>query len=164
VSGRQPLTTRGPRPAATRSAALAVALPVGLVLGGCARTVAVDPPQPGADQASACTTFTEALPGQLSTVGERRDVDPDSPYTAAYGDPAVSVRCGVPEPQALTATSVLVTVDGIDWFPEELTAGWVMTTVGLVADVEIMVPTEVGPAPSVAADLGPTISTTLRPT
>ena len=125
--------------------------------------MAVDPPEPDLEQAAACTTFTEALPVELSTVGPRRDVDPDSPLTAAYGDPAVSVRCGVPAPQALSATSLLVTVDGIDWFPEELTAGWVMTTVGLVADVEIRVPAELGPAPSVAADLGPTIRSTLRP-
>ena len=90
-------------------------------------------------------------------MGERRDVDPDSSLTAAYGDPPVAVRCGVPEPGALVATSELVTVDGIDWFPEELTAGWLMTTVGRAANVEITVPDAQGPAPSVAADLAPTI-------
>jgi Protein of unknown function (DUF3515) len=129
-------------------------------LAGCARPVAVPGPDPSPDQpaAAACAAFTAALPEQLSTVGTRRRVDPPSTLTAAYGDPPVALRCGVPRPAALTATSTLVTVDGIDWFPEELTGGWLMTTTGLVANVEITVPAAQGPAPSVAADLAPTIT------
>ncbi len=88
-------------------------------------------------------------------------MDPSSPLTAAYGDPPVAIRCAVPRPAALTATSLLVTVDGIDWFAEELTGGWLMTTVGRAANVEITVPAAQGPAPSVAADLSPTITATL---
>jgi hypothetical protein len=139
-----------------------VPLSAAVLLGGCARPVAVDPPSPPADQAAACAEFVAALPAVLETVGERREVAPDSPFTAAYGDPAASVRCGVPAPAGLSDTSVLVTVDGIDWFPDELTAGWVMTTVGLLARVEIVVPDAQGPAPSVAADLAPAITATLR--
>jgi Protein of unknown function (DUF3515) len=134
-------------------------------LAGCARPVAVAPPVPDPSDAqlAACERFTRALPDSLSTVGERRAASPDSPLTAAYGDPPVSVRCGVPTPAALRADSQLVTVDGVDWFPEELTGGWLMTTTERVADVEITVPTEDGPAPSVAADLAATITATLPP-
>jgi Protein of unknown function (DUF3515) len=91
----------------------------------------------------------------------RRRVQPDSPLAAAFGDPPVSVRCGVPVPAALSATSDLVEVDGVTWFPEELTAGWAMTTVGRVANVEIVVPSAQGPAPSVAADLAASITASL---
>ena len=63
--------------------------------------------------------------------------------------------------RAPSSRPTLVTVDGIDWLPEELTAGWRLTSVGRAANVEITVPTEQGPAPSVAADLSPTISATL---
>lgn len=157
MPGGQPLIVLRP----LHAAAVVASLPAVLVLPGCARPVAVDPPAPPAGQAAACAAFGAALPAELETVGERRDVDPDSPYTAAYGDPAMSVRCGVPAPAALSETSVLVTVDGIDWFPEQLTAGWVMTTVDLAARVEIVVPDTQGPAPSVAADLTPTIVATL---
>lgn len=94
-------------------------------------------------------------------MGARRPVEPDSPLTAAFGDPPVALRCGVPRPDALSATSDLVTVEGIDWFPEELTGGWLLTTVGRTADIEITVPDELGPAPSVAADLAPTIAATI---
>ena len=91
--------------------------------------------------------------------GERALAESD--LTAAYGDPPVGVRCGVPDPTGLTASSTLVTVEGIDWLPEELTGGWRMTSVGRIANVEITVPTEQGPAPSVASDLAPTITGTL---
>ncbi|HEX6887660.1 MAG TPA: DUF3515 family protein [Candidatus Nanopelagicales bacterium] len=120
-------------------------------------------PAPSGDMAVACAAFTAALPASLSTVGARREVIPDSSLTAAYGDPPVSVRCGAPRPAALSATSMLVTVDGIDWFPEELTGGWLLTSVGRTANVELTVPTAQGPAPSVAADLAPTIKATLPP-
>lgn len=134
---------------------------VSLLLGGCARPVAIDPPTPRADAAAACRAFVDALPSSLPTVGDRREVDPSAGFTAAYGDPPVSVRCGVPTPTALDPTSELVTVDGVDWLPEQLTNGWMMTTVGRMGDVEIVVPSDQGPAPSVAADLGPTIDATL---
>jgi len=126
--------------------------------------VAVDPPSPapGPAAAQACAAFLRALPGSLETVGERRPVHPDSPLTAAYGDPPVSVRCGVPRPAGLSGASELVEVDGVTWFPEELTAGWAMTTVGRAAHVEIVVPTAQGPAPSVAADLAGAITATLQ--
>lgn len=155
MPGGQPLTG-APRRAAAAGAVL-------LLVGCAARPVAVDPPEPAADPtvARACEAFAAALPASLGTVGGRRTVQPDSPLTAAYGDPPVSVRCGVPDPSALTATATLVDVDGVAWFPEELTAGWVMTTVGLAANVEIVVPTAQGPAPSVAADLAPTIAGTI---
>ena len=152
MPGGQPLS-RGTRTHARRTIALLGVL----AIGGCGRPVAVEPPTPDAAVAATCADFTAALPESLETVGERRDVDPDSSLTAAYGDPPVAVRCGVPEPGALVATSELVTVDGVDWFPEELTEGWLMTTVGRAANVEITVPDALGPAPSVAADLAPTI-------
>ena len=140
----------------------------GLVLGpvvltACARPVEVPVPTPAADVAVACARFTAALPAELSTVGERRDVTPDSELTAAYGDPAVGVRCGVAEPDSLSPTSTLVTVEGIDWLAEELTAGWRLTSIGRTANVELTVPTEQGPAPSVAADLAPTLAATVPP-
>ena len=141
-----------------------LALGIGM-LAACSRPVEVDAPaSPAPEVAAACAQFTAALPAELSTVGERRDVTPESNLTAAYGDPPVGVRCGVPEPTALEPTSTLVTVDGIDWLPEELTGGWRLTSIGRTANVEISVPTEQGPAPSVAADLAPTITATLPAT
>jgi hypothetical protein len=130
-------------------------------LAGCARPVEVPEPTPGPDVAALCASFTAALPESLPTAGDRREVTGGRELTAAYGNPAVGVRCGVPEPEALSPTSTLVTIDSVDWFPEELTGGWRMTTVGLPAVIEISVPSAQGPAPSVAADLVPVITGTI---
>ena len=130
-------------------------------LAGCARPVEVPEPTPAPDVAALCASFTAALPDSLPTAGDRREVTGSKELTAAYGDPPVGLRCGVPEPEALSPTSTLVTVDSVDWFPEELTGGWRMTTVGLPAEIEITVPSEQGPAPSVAADLVPVITGTI---
>jgi hypothetical protein len=137
-----------------------------VLLAGCSgRPVAVAPPSPtpDPDALGACQAFHAALPDRLETVGGRRTTRPDSPLTAAYGDPPASVRCGVPTPAGLSATATLVEVDGVSWYPEELTEGWAMTTVDRVANVEIVVPTAQGPAPSIAADLAPTIRATIPP-
>lgn len=131
------------------------------VVAGCTRAVQITEPTPDPGTAEVCAQFTAALPSELPTVGQRREVAPTSDFTAAFGDPAVGVRCGVADPTALGPTSTLVTVDGITWFAEELTAGWRMTTVDLVANVEITVGTDQGPAPSVASDLAPTITATV---
>jgi hypothetical protein len=130
----------------------------------CARPVEVPvPASPEPAVATTCASFTAALPTELPTVGERREVTPQSDLTAAYGDPPVGVRCGVPDPTGPGADPTVVTVDGIDWLAQELTGGWRLTSVGRTANVEITVPTEQGPAPSVVADLAPTIAATLPP-
>jgi hypothetical protein len=160
MSRGQPLN----RTALARPTALARL--AGLVLAGgllvaCARPVEVPAPTPAPDVAAECARFTGALPAELSTVGQRRGVTPESQLTAAYGDPPVGVRCGVPAPAALVPDSPLVAVDGIEWLPEELSGGWRLTSVGRSANVEVTVPDAQGPAPSVAADLAPTIIATL---
>jgi hypothetical protein len=131
----------------------------------CARPVEVPvPASPEPAVATDCAAFTAALPAELATVGRRRDVTPESDLTAAYGDPPVGVRCGVPDPTGPGVDPTLVTVDDIDWLVQELTGGWRLTSVGRTANVEITVPSEQGPAPSVAADLAPTIEATLPAT
>ncbi len=145
----------------------AASLPVVLALSisllpACARPVEVAVPAgPAPEVTAACAGFSAALPTALSTAGERREVTPASTLTAAYGDPPVGVRCGVPDPPTQSPTSTPVTVDGIDWWAEELTGGWRLTSTGRAANVEITVPSDQGPAPSVAADLAPTIAATL---
>ena len=76
---------------------------------------------------------------------ESRSTEPDSPSTAAWGDPAIVLRCGVPRPAALTRTAQLVSVNGVDWFAEELTGGYVFTTYGRQAYVEVTVPDDYAP-------------------
>ena len=63
-----------------------------------------------------------------------------------------------PAPTALTPTSQLLTVDGVDWLPEQLTAGYLFTTVGRQVNVEVAVPDAYTPEADVLVDLSPVIA------
>lgn len=98
---------------------------IGLILTGCGRQVAVEPPsQPPA----ICSALVAGLPPAVDGAGQR-PTTPDSPATAAWGEPPIVLRCGVSPPAALSPTSVLLEVDGIGWLPEPLEAGTVFTAV-----------------------------------
>lgn len=123
-----------------------------LTVSSCSAPVDVSPPEPAPSARDVCGALADQLPDVV--VGqEARDTEPDSDLTAAWGDPAIVLRCGVPEPEALEPTSELVTVDGVDWFPEQLTAGYLFTTYGRVVFVEVSVPDDYAPEAGALTDL-----------
>ena len=69
--------------------------------------------QPGA-AGKYCTTVMSALPDDLSGLHKRPLVDP-APGVAAWGDPAVVLRCGIPDPEELTCSSALDQINGVAW-------------------------------------------------
>ena len=100
------------------------------------------------------------LPEQLA--GQpARETDPESPLTAAWGSPAITVRCGVPEPATLGATSQLESVNDVDWFPEELTAGYLFTTYGRQTYVEVSVPDDYSPEVGPVTELSNLVTETI---
>lgn len=144
-----------------RGKALAVAL-CALSVSGCAGTVSVEPPDPPVS-ADHCTQFMSKLPGTLADQASR-ETDPDSPLTAAWGDPAITVRCGVPTPDALTPDSVVYNLNGVVWFPEELTAGYVFTTYQRQSNVEVTVPDDYAPEANVVTELSDLVAETVPKT
>lgn len=126
----------------------------GVLLVGCAAPVAVptsEPPDP------ACVEVVGNLPDRVSNQ-ERRTVEPDNGTTAAWGDPPVVVRCGVAEPEALQPDSPLTEINGVTWFAEERSKGYVFTSVGMGPRVEVTVPDAYAPEGSVLAQLAPALS------
>ena len=121
-------------------------------LSACSTPVEVSPPEPAPTARDVCRALADQLP-EAVLEQEARDTDPDSDLTAAWGDPAIVLRCGVPEPEALEPTSQLVTVDGVDWFPEQLTSGYLFTTYGRVVFVEVSVPDDYAPEAGALTDL-----------
>lgn len=87
-----------------------------LLLAGCggAGAVHVAPPTPAADVAGSCRALVAAIPDDLVLHGHRVATAPASAYTAAFGKPAVTVRCGGRLPAHDPAADV-VEVDGVDW-------------------------------------------------
>ncbi|MFF7094936.1 DUF3515 domain-containing protein [Streptomyces rubradiris] len=131
---------------------LAVALLV--AVAGCSAaddsgTVAV--PTPDARTAPLCRDLDKALPRKVD--GQpRRDPEPPSAYTAAWGSPAIILRCGVPRPPKMVdpkvalgqdANAIAGGVDGVDWLMEKQDDGtWRFTTSERRAYVQVTLPEE----------------------
>lgn len=130
------------------------------VLTGCGGAVSVTPPDADAPTVAICTDLHQALPGTLAEQPAHA-TDPDSPLTAAWGDPAILLRCGVPQPEALEPTSQVFTVNGVDWFPEELTEGYLFTTSGRSVNVEVTVPDDYAPEAGVLTELAAAVRRTV---
>ncbi|KJY42221.1 hypothetical protein VR41_08805 [Streptomyces sp. NRRL B-1568] len=107
-------------------------------------------PTPSAAQAGLCRALHKELPEAVDGK-KRRTADPVSDFTAVWGDPAISLRCGVPRPKILTPgtehynpTADAVEIDGVEWLPEQQPDGSVRCTTTLrLAFVEVTLPKEV---------------------
>ncbi|MGY1696957.1 DUF3515 domain-containing protein [Geodermatophilus sp. SYSU D00814] len=106
--------------------------------------VEVPPPTPEAD--AACPALMGALP--LDLLGEpARLVDSDTPYAAAWGDPAVVLVCGVPQPEGLDAGAGLLQINEVTWFVEQSDEATVWTAVDRAVFVRVTLPPDVDSAP-----------------
>lgn len=130
-----------------------------VVVTACATPVTIPPPDP---LDPACAELSERLPTRVAGQ-DPRPTTPESVATAAWGDPPISLRCGVPTPAALQPTSALITINGIDWFTQDLEAGTRFTTVGRVANVELTVPAAYEPEADVLVELALPISRAIPP-
>ena len=135
-------------------------------LGACSNplstdgSVSIEAPNPAAEVAAVCEDLSAALPDEVAG-GQRTDADPPSELTEAWGSPAIVLRCGVGEPAAFRPTSQVATVNGVDWFPEELEHGYVFTTWGRTVNVEVTVPDDYAPEVNPLVDLANPIKDTI---
>ncbi len=125
------------------------------MLAGCgSQSVAPVPePSPTGSVADACRAVMADLPATVA--GLKRTATTTG--TASWGDPAITLRCGVPRPQGLTATSRCDEVDAVGWYSEQFTQAWRFTTIGRVGYIEVMVPAVHAPAADALVDLAPAV-------
>lgn len=137
-----------------RSLAVAAAT---LVATGCGfGAVEVTPHSPAAGTEQACAGLVAALPEVVSDA-VRRDVSPSSPSVAAWGQPPIILRCGVPEPVGVDPTTSVLQVSQVEWLPVPGDGGTFFTTVGTSPVVEVAVPDDYSPEAQVLVDLAPAI-------
>jgi len=137
-----------------------------LVTGCGAGNVEIDTPELSGADAKACTDLVDALPDAVDDVA-RRPVEPDHAYGAAWGDPAIVLRCGVPKAEGFDKFATCQVADDVGWFVpesqvEDQSADVVMTTIGFEQNVEVHVPARYRPPAAVMVDLADAIKHTLR--
>lgn len=136
---------------------------LGLVLGTGGRTedvpgrtgplalVSIDAPSAGSPD---CTSLIEKLPAGLPSgkdVLPRREIaSPAPPATVAWGDAQhdpVILRCGLPRPAELSATSQLRVISDVQWLqlPGSGSSTWVIVDRG--AYIALTVPDDAGTGP-----------------
>jgi hypothetical protein len=134
-----------------------------LAASGCSNgplDVAFDEPE-GAERA-ACLALDEEIPDTL--LGQSaRATEPESPFTAAWGAPAITVVCGVPRPRERTPDAQLFEIDGVTWFAQPLTAGTRFTSEDRVANVQVDVPERYRPEADALVELAPAITGSIEP-
>ena len=127
-----------------------------LLTAGCSRTVAVPDPRPSGAAAGVCAALMADLPTTVLDQRRRR-VEPGG-NGAAWGKPAIVLRCGVPAPPGLTSSSECLEVNRVGWFAEEAQGGMIFTTIGRPAFVELSVPERYAPESGALVDLAATVT------
>jgi hypothetical protein len=141
----------GADPVAPTSAPPTAALP--------AVKVAPPPALPAAAQ-RACQDLISALPTDLGDL-PARPVDSSSPYVAAWGEPAVTLRCGIARPPSFIATADVQQINGVSWFAERRGSTTAWTVVDRPVYVEVLAPAADASAP--VARLSTAVIAALKP-
>lgn len=141
-----------------RCAIVLSCLSCAFILSACGPAkVAITAPTPDSATVALCHELVPSLSGELVSQG-RRSVSGDDKLTAAWGDPAITLRCGVPRPAGFRPESSIISVNGIDWFAEQLSAGYQFTSVNTKMFIEIAVPNNYSPEANVLTELSSSLS------
>jgi hypothetical protein len=89
-------------------------------------------------QAAACRDLLAHLPGALRD-RPRRPVTAGPDQNAAYGDPPITLACGVP-PISLPQTADVYALSGVCWYSQPGDGGTMWTTVDRETPVRVTVP------------------------
>ena len=148
-----------------RRFALPAVLACALSLAACGGdSVSVSAPSVSGVAARQCAAVKAALPATLNGL-KRRKTSPDAVTVAAWGDPAITLRCGVAQPGVVNAASPDydptgqrsqgMEDNGVCWVavPKQ-GGGMVLTTVKQHTYVEVTVPSKYQESP-LAALAGP---------
>ncbi len=136
---------------------------------GPVRVVPPDLPPASVQQVTRqCEAVHARLPNQLDPGVAARPTTPQSPLTAAWGDPAISLRCGVPEPEGYRVGATTYGINDVEWFSHNNGDVVQWTTVDRAVYIEVDLPklyqaallTEITPAISAVL---PAVSPSPRP-
>jgi len=124
------------------------------LLAGCTGTADVDEYPTVEGTELDCRALLADTPRQ---VADQDALEVPDRVAAAWGDPAIILRCGVEKPATLTPTSRCNMVNGVGWLADTTADGYLFTTIGRKFFVSVEVPKAYDPAADTLADLASTI-------
>jgi hypothetical protein len=135
------------------------------LLGGCSDEVDVPATRTTTAEAASCRALLDALPAKVAEQSRRPTTG--NKFAAAWGDPAIVLRCGVGVPRGYDKFAACQRANGVDWFvPESVIsdqrADVVMTTIGRSPRVEVTVPAPYRPSLAPMTDLAEAIKQNTR--
>lgn len=136
----------------------------GLTLAACGGPVEVAVPALTPAEERTCADLVAALPPRVDGA-ERRDVEPAGAPAAAWGDPAIVLRCGVRMPGSFDDFAACQETNDVGWYiPDEQVTGSpvpvTMTTIGRDVTVQVSLPVEHFPPANAMVDLADAIKRT----
>lgn len=137
----------------------ATASAVALLVAGCGSGLpTLVQPTPSGAVAEQCVAVMAALPPSVMGQDQRAVTG----NIATWGDPRISLRCGVDQPRELDRTSPCDELNGIGWFTQEpgtaLAKAWRFTTIGRAGFIEVIVPEGLEPAGDALMDLSQAVA------
>lgn len=138
----------------TRIRATAAALVAALAVTACAGPVSVPEPEVDPETRRICGQILSALPRTVLDAPRR---DTTGSLSAAWGQPPITLACGVPQPAAMATDTRCFEVDGVGWFSQEGDTGYLFTTIGRGVTVQVGVPQDYAPEANALVDLAAAI-------
>lgn len=159
LPGGAPLTCYGRR---TRTASGVVIGLAAVLLAGCSPgPVRVGPPGTEPAGTPLCAALHARLPAKVGDL-DRRRTEPASDRTAAWGEPAVVLRCGVGVPEGYRPeVASVIEVNGVSWYQHIAGATIEWVVIDRAVYVELAVPRSYDGQGALLADLAGAITTAL---
>lgn len=123
-------------------------------VSACAAPVVLDDPPVDEATRQTCTSLVAALP--TTVLGSARR-ETTGTLGGAWGNPPITVACGIAEPPGLTPTAECLEVDGVGWWQQPGRGGEVYTTIGRAAVVQVGVPSAYGEPTAALVELAPAV-------
>lgn len=123
-----------------------------LMLTACSGPAPVPAPSPESKTAKRCRPLIGAVPGEVKGQPQRT-TEPSSHLTAAWGDPAITLACGVSKPSGMNPASKCWEVNGVGWYAAKRDGSYRFTTIGRRVFVQVTVPNKYSPQADALVDL-----------
>lgn len=123
---------------------------VSALLSACAGPVSIPEADVDATTRHLCEQLVADLPPTVHGMPQR---DTTGTVGAAWGDPPITLNCGIPRPTAMATDPSCFEVDGVGWFAQEGEGGFLFTTIGRAVHVQVGVPSRYAPEAEVLVDL-----------